>query len=172
MTSAELAVYDGIRYKKVYIAVLGTIFDVTTSKRLYGQNGSYHGAAGKDASRAFLTGTSRAPQVHEAHSHLQPLTEHSLHGCSFEFKQMLVLCYESSILPRLPHSATDFASHTFSHIEIDSAVTRCATPVEAQSIRPRGQCCSDAQNSSQCEDGIWMRTQAIFKSMPRTTSLT
>lgn len=56
MTAKQLQLYDGVRYHKVYLAVLGTVFDVTAGASHYGPRGRYHAAAGRDASRAFSTG--------------------------------------------------------------------------------------------------------------------
>lgn len=57
LTDTELLAYDGSDPKKpIYIALNGTIYDVSISPHTYGPGGSYHVFAGKDAARAFLTG--------------------------------------------------------------------------------------------------------------------
>lgn len=57
LTDAELLAYDGSDPNKpIYIALNGTIYDVSISPQTYGPGGSYHVFAGKDAARAFLTG--------------------------------------------------------------------------------------------------------------------
>ncbi|EFQ94810.1 hypothetical protein CFE70_004352 [Pyrenophora teres f. teres 0-1] len=57
LTDAELALYDGSDPKKpIYLALNGTIYDVSISPSTYGPGGSYHFFAGRDAARAFLTG--------------------------------------------------------------------------------------------------------------------
>lgn len=57
LTDAELALYDGSDPSKpIYLALNGTIYDVSISPKTYGPGGSYHFFAGKDAARAFLTG--------------------------------------------------------------------------------------------------------------------
>lgn len=57
LTPAELAKYDGSNPNlPIYLAVNGTIFDVSASAHTYGPGGSYHVFAGHDASRAFVTG--------------------------------------------------------------------------------------------------------------------
>ncbi|KAF2769336.1 cytochrome b5 [Teratosphaeria nubilosa] len=57
LTPAELATFDGSDpAKPVYLALNGTIYDVTSGRRIYGPGGSYHSLAGKDATRAFITG--------------------------------------------------------------------------------------------------------------------
>ncbi|OAL05003.1 cytochrome b5 [Phaeosphaeriaceae sp. SRC1lsM3a] len=57
LTDAELLAYDGSDPSKpIYLAINGTIYDVSISPSTYGPGGSYHFFAGKDAARAFLTG--------------------------------------------------------------------------------------------------------------------
>lgn len=57
LTPAELAKYDGSDPKlPIYLAVNGTIFDVSAGAHTYGPGGSYHAFAGHDASRGFVTG--------------------------------------------------------------------------------------------------------------------
>ncbi|KAL6252719.1 hypothetical protein RBB50_000438 [Rhinocladiella similis] len=53
----ELVLYNGTDPKKpIYLAINGTIFDVTEGRRTYGPGGSYEVFAGRDATRAFVTG--------------------------------------------------------------------------------------------------------------------
>lgn len=57
LTLEELAKYDGSDTKlPIYLAVNGTIFDVSAGAHTYGPGGSYHAFAGHDATRAFVTG--------------------------------------------------------------------------------------------------------------------
>ncbi|KAF2622491.1 hypothetical protein BU25DRAFT_377646 [Macroventuria anomochaeta] len=57
LTDAELLSYDGSDPQKpIYLALNGTIYDVSASPQTYGPGGSYHFFAGRDAARAFLTG--------------------------------------------------------------------------------------------------------------------
>lgn len=57
LTDAELLQYDGTDpTKPIYLALNGTIYDVSASPQTYGPGGSYHFFAGRDAARAFLTG--------------------------------------------------------------------------------------------------------------------
>lgn len=57
LTPAELVKYDGTDPTlPIYLAVNGTIFDVSAGAHTYGPGGSYHAFAGHDASRAFVTG--------------------------------------------------------------------------------------------------------------------
>ena len=51
----------GIKNEKIYVAVKGTVFDVTRNQESYGPDKGYHVFAGKDASRA-LARTSLDPQ--------------------------------------------------------------------------------------------------------------
>eukprot|EP00889_Picochlorum_renovo_P002725 jgi/Picre1/29755/NNA_005137.t1 len=57
-TTEELGMYDGKQRRggPLYLAILGSVFDVTQGKRHYGPGGSYHFFAGRDASRAYTTG--------------------------------------------------------------------------------------------------------------------
>lgn len=57
LTPAELVRYDGTDPTlPIYLALNGTIFDVSAGAHTYGPGGSYHAFAGHDASRAFVTG--------------------------------------------------------------------------------------------------------------------
>ncbi|KAH6644572.1 hypothetical protein C7974DRAFT_300054 [Boeremia exigua] len=57
LTDIELLQYDGSDPQKpIYLALNGTIYDVSSSPQTYGPGGSYHFFAGRDAARAFLTG--------------------------------------------------------------------------------------------------------------------
>lgn len=57
LTDAELLSYDGSDPSKpIYLALNGTIYDVTAGRRVYGPGGSYNVFAGKDAARGFITG--------------------------------------------------------------------------------------------------------------------
>ncbi|KAH6724265.1 putative membrane steroid-binding protein 2 [Leptodontidium sp. MPI-SDFR-AT-0119] len=56
LTDTDLKAFDGTDpTKPIYLAINGTIYDVTAGGRHYGPGGSYHFFAGKDASRAFIT---------------------------------------------------------------------------------------------------------------------
>ena len=56
-TLAELAQYNGSDASKpLYLAVLGDVFDVSSGGKYYGPDGGYHAFAGRDGSRAFITG--------------------------------------------------------------------------------------------------------------------
>ncbi|OIW27723.1 cytochrome b5 [Coniochaeta ligniaria NRRL 30616] len=57
LTPAQLSAYDGTdETKPIYLAINGTIYDVSANRRTYGPGGSYHFFAGRDASRAYVTG--------------------------------------------------------------------------------------------------------------------
>ncbi|KAI9368757.1 cytochrome b5-like heme/steroid binding domain-containing protein [Aspergillus egyptiacus] len=57
LTPAELSLYDGTDPSlPIYVAVNGTVFDVSANPGMYGPGGSYHFFAGRDATRAFVTG--------------------------------------------------------------------------------------------------------------------
>ncbi|RMD40338.1 hypothetical protein DV735_g4791, partial [Chaetothyriales sp. CBS 134920] len=57
LTLEELALFNGTDPElPIFLAINGTIFDVTEGSRTYGPGGSYSAFAGKDATRAFVTG--------------------------------------------------------------------------------------------------------------------
>ncbi|KOS22127.1 Membrane steroid-binding protein 2 [Escovopsis weberi] len=57
LTPKELSKFDGSDPSKpLYIAIKGTIYDVSVNRRMYGPGGSYGYFAGVDASRAYVTG--------------------------------------------------------------------------------------------------------------------
>jgi predicted heme/steroid binding protein len=57
LTPLQLLQYDGSdETKPIYLAINGTIFDVSAGRHTYGPGGSYSVFAGRDATRAFVTG--------------------------------------------------------------------------------------------------------------------
>ncbi|TSY98081.1 Neuferricin [Bagarius yarrelli] len=53
----ELSLYTGKEDSKgLYVAILGHVFDVEKGRKHYGPDGGYRFFAGRDASRAFVTG--------------------------------------------------------------------------------------------------------------------
>ncbi|KAM3724156.1 Neuferricin [Dirofilaria immitis] len=57
LTKEQLSFFDGTRPSKgTYLAVLGRIYDVQKGAKHYGPHGSYHFFAGRDATRAFVSG--------------------------------------------------------------------------------------------------------------------
>ncbi|KAK1754407.1 membrane-associated progesterone-binding protein 4 [Echria macrotheca] len=57
LTLEELSAFDGTDPEKpIYLAINGTIYDVSSNARTYGPGGSYHYFAGCDASRGYVTG--------------------------------------------------------------------------------------------------------------------
>lgn len=64
LTLEELAQYNGKdETKPLYIAINGTIFDVSSNRRTYGPGGSYQYFAGADAARSFVTGCFQTDQT-------------------------------------------------------------------------------------------------------------
>ncbi|CAI6336537.1 unnamed protein product [Periconia digitata] len=60
LTDEQLRAYDGSDpTKPIYLALNGTIYDVSSNRPTYGPGGSYAFFAGRDAARAFLTGCFR-----------------------------------------------------------------------------------------------------------------
>jgi predicted heme/steroid binding protein len=57
LTLEELSLHDGSDpTKTLYLAINGTIYDVSANPRIYGPGGGYNVFAGTDASRGFVTG--------------------------------------------------------------------------------------------------------------------
>lgn len=57
LTDAQLALYNGADPNlPIYVALNGTIYDVTAGKKTYGPGGMYHVFAGRDAARGYVTG--------------------------------------------------------------------------------------------------------------------
>ncbi|KEF53199.1 uncharacterized protein A1O9_10647 [Exophiala aquamarina CBS 119918] len=57
LTPTQLTTFDGSDPNKpIYLAINGKIFDVSAGRHTYGPGGSYHVFAGRDATRAFVTG--------------------------------------------------------------------------------------------------------------------
>ncbi|KAI9887102.1 MAG: hypothetical protein M1823_001092 [Watsoniomyces obsoletus] len=57
LTPQELSLYNGTDPKiPIYLAINGSIYDVSASPSFYGPGGSYHFFAGKEGTRAFVTG--------------------------------------------------------------------------------------------------------------------
>lgn len=50
----RLSRYDGADGGKIYLSILGTVFDVTNSRRFYGPGGTYHGFAGSSVKMTLL----------------------------------------------------------------------------------------------------------------------
>lgn len=77
LTDEELKAYDGTDPSKpIYLALNGTIYDVSISPATYGPGGSYHFFAGRDAARAFLTGcfdTDSVPDLRGVEQMYMPL---------------------------------------------------------------------------------------------------
>ncbi|CAJ0942444.1 unnamed protein product, partial [Mesorhabditis belari] len=56
-TPEQLLLFDGTRASRpVYLAILGRVYDVDKGKKHYGKGGGYSFFAGKDGSRAFVSG--------------------------------------------------------------------------------------------------------------------
>lgn len=59
----ELALYNGSDPAlPIYIAINGSVYDVSRSPQIYGPKGPYKFFSGKDAARAFVTGCFQTPE--------------------------------------------------------------------------------------------------------------
>lgn len=57
LTPDELKAFDGSDAEKpIYLAINGSVYDVSANRRTYGPGGSYNVFAGVDAARGFVTG--------------------------------------------------------------------------------------------------------------------
>ncbi|KAL7423589.1 hypothetical protein Q5752_001169 [Cryptotrichosporon argae] len=61
----ELAAHDGRDGAPVWLAVDGDVYDVSANRRIYGKGGGYNMMAGRDASRAFITGCFQTHLTHD-----------------------------------------------------------------------------------------------------------
>ncbi|GAB7343865.1 hypothetical protein MBLNU457_1830t2 [Dothideomycetes sp. NU457] len=77
LNDLELLQYNGADASKpVYIALNGTIYDVSAGRHVYGPGGSYSFFAGRDATRAFITGcfdTDLTPDIRGAWEAYMPV---------------------------------------------------------------------------------------------------
>lgn len=53
LTLEQVAQCDGERNQCMWIAIMGTVFDVSKNTKMYGVGKGYHALVGKDASRAL-----------------------------------------------------------------------------------------------------------------------
>ncbi|CAF4938422.1 unnamed protein product [Pieris macdunnoughi] len=56
LTEEDLSHYNGVGNDKLYLGILGSVFDVSSGKRHYKKGSSYHYFVGKDGTRALVTG--------------------------------------------------------------------------------------------------------------------
>lgn len=79
LTPEELAQFDGTDPSKpIYLAINGSIYDVTPGARMYGPGGSYRFFAGADASRGYVTGCfaeDRTPDMRGVEEMFLPLDD-------------------------------------------------------------------------------------------------
>ncbi|CAN6674384.1 hypothetical protein TRVA0_052S01002 [Trichomonascus vanleenenianus] len=86
-TFEQLAEFDGVKNDKIYVAIRGTVFDVTKAKERYGPGGSYHVFAGKDASCALAKSSLEAEHVHDDVSALTDKEKETLEEWMMYFSQ-------------------------------------------------------------------------------------
>lgn len=79
MTDLEIAQFSGEdETKPIYLAINGTIYDVSVGARHYGPKGSYHIFAGREASRAFISScfeTDSIPDMRGVEQQFLPLDD-------------------------------------------------------------------------------------------------
>lgn len=75
LSEQELALYNGSDPNlPIYLAINGSVFDVSTRRETYGPIGPYRFFSGKDAARAFATGCFQTDLTHD----LRGLSENEL----------------------------------------------------------------------------------------------
>ncbi|EDK43158.1 conserved hypothetical protein [Lodderomyces elongisporus NRRL YB-4239] len=55
LTLQQLSQYDG-SHGSIFLAINGSVFDVSSNRAVYGPGGGYHQLVGKDAARVYVTG--------------------------------------------------------------------------------------------------------------------
>jgi predicted heme/steroid binding protein len=67
-TKEELAEHDGSKGDEgtIYVAIKGTVFDVTAKRAMYGPSGGYHCFAGKDASKVIRRNKAQSTRIAQA----------------------------------------------------------------------------------------------------------
>ena len=66
LTPEQLALYNGSDSAlPIYLAINGSVFDVSANPLVYGPGGHYNFFTGKDATRAFVTGCFQEDQTHD-----------------------------------------------------------------------------------------------------------
>ncbi|KAM7443854.1 Membrane-associated progesterone receptor component 2 [Porites harrisoni] len=89
-TPVELLEYDGVKKKRVLLAVNFKVFDVTRGKDFYGPGGPYSVFAGHDASRGLATfdvGPDAVKTEHDDLSDLNSMQLDSLHEWETQFME-------------------------------------------------------------------------------------
>lgn len=82
-TLQDLALYNGTDLSlPIYVAVNGSVYDVSASPRVYGPNGPYRFFSGRDAARAFVTGCFQKPDefTHDLRGLDPEEAEHDIRG--------------------------------------------------------------------------------------------
>lgn len=66
LTPTQLSLYNGTDPSlPIYLAVNGTVFDVSANRMMYGPGGHYNFFTGRDATRAFVTGCFQEDLTHD-----------------------------------------------------------------------------------------------------------
>lgn len=82
LTPEQLLAHDGTDpTKPIYLAINGTIYDVSSNPRTYGKGGSYQYFAGVDAARSYVTGCfaeDRTPDMRGVEDMFLPLDDPSI----------------------------------------------------------------------------------------------
>ncbi|CAH0406359.1 unnamed protein product [Chilo suppressalis] len=66
-TPEQLSKFNGVSGNRMYLAILGTIFDVSKGIKHYGDGSPYNYFVGKDGSRAFTTGDFKDESTNKDH---------------------------------------------------------------------------------------------------------
>ncbi|KAG8800802.1 hypothetical protein FRC17_006804 [Serendipita sp. 399] len=86
-TQEQLKDFDGTGSSgKIYVAIKGTVFDVSAKPEMYGAGGAYHVFAGKDASKGLALSSVKPEDAVPDYSELNEEAKKTLDGW-YEFFQ-------------------------------------------------------------------------------------
>eukprot|EP00842_Homolaphlyctis_polyrhiza_P004621 jgi/Hompol1/515/HPOL_002383-RA len=104
-TPKELARFDGVDGRPIYIASAGMVFDVTRSAGFYGPGGMYENFAGRDASRGLAKNSFDKSEIADINGPIDKLT-----NLNAEEKQSL-LDWTQFYLGKYDHVGTLVENH-------------------------------------------------------------
>lgn len=151
LTPEELSAYDGTDpAKPIYLAINGTIYDVSANARTYGPGGSYHYFAGCDASRAYVTGCfaeDRTPDMRGVEEMYLPIDDPSIdrHWSKAELEAMRAR--ERAEALQKVHDGLDHWVRFFANSKKYTFVGYVKRPEGWPGTEPQRKLCESAANS-------------------------